>query len=115
MARYICSYIVKASLEEVHESLKKILKDCNFEVIYTNNEYVMGRENPGMVTFNKLVTIEALIDSTNALADRTQLSLVVKNEELPLQINNHCRQIFALIQNNIAEDRQWQSIENAIS
>jgi hypothetical protein len=114
MARYICSYTVKTSLEKVRESLKDIIANCNCEIIYTTNDYMMGREILGGVAFNKLVTIEALIDSTNALPDKTQLSLVVKNEELPLQVNNHCRKIFDLLQKNIAGDEQWQSIENAI-
>jgi hypothetical protein len=115
MARYICSYIVKAPLEEVRESLKKIIISCNCEIIYTTNDYMMGRESLGAVAFSKLVTIEALIDSTNALPDKTQLSLVVKNEELPLQLNNHCRKIFDLLQETITEDKQWQSIDNVIN
>jgi ABC-type ATPase involved in cell division len=115
MARYTCSYIVKTSVDKIYELLKTVIQDCNCEVIYTSNEYVMGRESPGKVPFSKLVTIEVLIDSTNALADKTKIDLVVKNEELPLQVENHCRQVFNLLQKNVAQDQQWQLIENAIN
>jgi hypothetical protein len=36
---------------------------------------------------------------------------VVKNEELPLKSNNHCREIFNSVNQAIAENRQWHLIE----
>jgi uncharacterized protein (DUF2344 family) len=70
----------------------------------------MGREIPGKVNFSKLVTVEVLIDSTTAREKEVQVNLVVKNDELPLQTNNHCSQIFERLQQMLSEDHQWQLI-----
>lgn len=115
MARYTCSYIVKTSLRELETLLKQLLKDCDFEVTYHTLDYMMAREIPGKVPFVKLVTVEVLIDSTTATKNQVQLSLVVKNDELPLQINNHCRQLFDGVQQVIAQDYKWQLIESVPS
>lgn len=115
MARYTCSYIVKTSLKEVETLLNELLKACDFEVIYHTLDYMMAREIPGKVPFAKLVTVEALIDSTTATKNEVQLSLVVKNDELPLQINNHCRQLFEGVQQVIADDYNWQLVESVPS
>jgi hypothetical protein len=40
------------------------------------------------------------------------MDLVIKNEELPLQLDNHCRQIFDLVKQSIKENRNWQMVEN---
>ena len=112
MARYTCSYIVKTSLKELETLLKDMLKTCEFEVMYHTPDYMMAREIPGKVPFSKLVTVEALIDSTTATKNEVQVSLVVKNDELPLQLDNHCRQLFEGEQGVITKDYQWQLVES---
>jgi hypothetical protein len=112
MARYTCSYIVSAPLKELHGLFKEILQKCNCNIIYNTPDYIMARELPGKVTFAKLVTIEVLIDTTTSTGVSMQINLVVKNEELPLQLDNHCKQIFDAVQQVIADTHQWQLIEN---
>ncbi len=112
MARYTCSYIVRVSLEQLQSSLSKILQSCNFDILYESNDYIMAQEIPGKVGFAKLVTVEVLIDSVTATDDKLKINFVIKNEELPLQFDNYCRQTFDLVQEAIAEDRQWQLVEN---
>jgi ABC-type uncharacterized transport system auxiliary subunit len=115
MARYTCSYRVKVSLEQLKPLLISILQACHFEIIYQAADYVMARETPGKTAFSKLVTVEVLIDSTTATKDEVQVNLVIKNDELPLQIDNHCHQLFALVQEAIAENQQWKLSENVTS
>ena len=115
MARYTCSYIVDISLEDSQTSMQEIIKSCNFELVYNNSDYLMAKENPGNVPFTKLVIIEGFIDTVGFQQEGLRLSFVVKNDELPLQIDNHCHQIFDFLQMVIAENYQWQAAENVIS
>lgn len=115
MARYTCSYRFKVDLEKLQPLMIETLQACHFEVIYQAVDYIMAREFLGQISFSKLVTVEVLIDSTTAIDDEVQVNLVVKNDELPLQLNNRCRQLFALIQQAIAENPQWKLIENVTS
>jgi hypothetical protein len=57
------------------------------------------------------VTVEVLIDETPAEERAVRMNFVMKNEELPLQTNNHCRRMFDLVNQAIAENNQWQLIE----
>ncbi|MBW4623035.1 MAG: hypothetical protein KME17_27210 [Cyanosarcina radialis HA8281-LM2] len=114
MARYTSSLIVAIPFESLHPVLGEMMQACNCEVIYKTDtgDYMMGRELPGKVPFAKLVTVEALIDLTSA--KEVRIKLVVKNEELPLQVNNHCRQVFDDIQKAVTENSQWQILENVV-
>lgn len=112
MARYNCSYLVKMSFEELKLALKEIFQSCNFDLVYNSGDYIMARENPGQIPFAKLVAIEVLIEQISLKNPTLRLSFVVKNEELPLQIDNHCRQMFELIQDAIADSQQWQLVED---
>ncbi|ERN41187.1 hypothetical protein KR51_00022500 [Rubidibacter lacunae KORDI 51-2] len=111
MARYTCSFAVAISLEELQSSLGELLRGCHFDVIYNTGDYLMARETPGEVSFAKLVTVEALIDRTKATADNVQVNLVIKNEELPLQVDNHCRLVSDRVQNAISAHERWQLLE----
>jgi hypothetical protein len=80
------------------------------ETIYELEDYLMAREIPGRVSFAKLVRVEVLIDVSTTNPDAVKLSFVVKNEELPLNANNHCRQAFDTIRMAIARYYNWQPI-----
>ena len=114
MARYTCSLTVILSDQNIHSALITLFQSCRFEVIYDTNDYIMGREIPGEVPFAKLVTVEGLIDKGLGLTQRAQVSLVIKNEELPLQADNHCRQMFDRLQQAIQDNPSWQ-IEELLS
>ena len=117
MARYTCSLTVAVSLNHLQESLTEVLKSCNFDIIYDTGDYLMAREKPGRVAFAKLVTVEVLIDIVDksiVTAQEVRMNFVVKNEELPLQVDNHCRQMFDMVQQAVAENRDWQLVESVV-
>lgn len=114
MARYTCSFIISVSLDHLQESLIELLQSCNFDIIYDTGDYIMAREIPGRIAFAKLVTVEVLIDKSTATAQEVRMNFVIKNEELPLHLDNHCRQMFQLVQEAVAENRQWQLLESVV-
>ena len=111
MARYTCLFTVAASVGSVQQQLSEILESCNFDIIYETGDYLMARETPGRVAFSKLVTVEVLVDKTTAKEPEIRMSFVIKNEELPLQVDNHCRQMFNLVSQAITENRHWRLID----
>lgn len=112
MARYTCSFTAASGNNlNLRQSIKEILRSCSLDVIYDQSEYIMAREIPGKVSLAKLVSVEVLIDSVAATETATQVSLVVKNEELPLQIANHCHQVFERVKEAIAVNQNWQSVK----
>lgn len=115
MARYTSLFRVAVSLDRFRQLLTDILHSCSLDVIYSSEEYLVAREIPGHVSFAKLVTVEVLIEQFPTRETEVQMSFVVKNEELPLRNNNHCRQIFNLVNQAVAENRQWHLIESAAS
>jgi hypothetical protein len=112
MSRYVCDFLVNLSPQHVRDPLRKLLAACGLEPIYDLEDYLMAREIPGRVSFARLVTAEVLIDITNATHAAVKLSFVLKNEELPLNSNNHCRQIFDLLRSTIAHDDLWQPLNS---
>lgn len=112
MARYTCSFTVAVPIELLRQLLAEILQACSFDIIYDTGDYMMARELPGQVSFAKLVTVEVLIDKTIATDTETRMNLVIKNEELPLQVDNHCYQMFDLLKQAIRDNRHWQLIES---
>lgn len=111
MARYTCRLTVAISPEDLHHSLVEILQACNFEIIYQTNEYLMAREVPGQITFSQLATAEVLVDRSTPHENAICLNLVVKNEALPLQVNNHCQQMYELLQQTIYDHPRWQLLD----
>jgi hypothetical protein len=82
------------------------------ETMYETDDYLMAREIPGGVIFTKLVTAEVSIDITNTTPAGVSLSFLVKNEELPLNPNNHCRQVFDLLRVAIDHNYDWEPIDS---
>jgi hypothetical protein len=112
MARYTCSFIIAVPLDRLHPLLIEVLESCNLDIIYNTADYLMAREVPGKVAFAKLVTVEALIDKTTATDQEVRMNLVIKNEELPLQVINHCQQMFDIVHQAIIENRHWHLVES---
>lgn len=111
MARYTCSLTMAVDVERLRQLLSEVLLSCNLDVQYDRSNYVMAREHLGQVSFSKLVKVEILIDKSTTTESVTRMNLVAKNEELPLQVDNHCSQIFNLVKQAIADNRQWQLLE----
>ncbi|KAB8316352.1 MULTISPECIES: hypothetical protein [Nostocales] len=112
MARYTCSFILSVPLDQLQPLLVELLQDCNLDVQYYTADYIMAREIPGHISFLKLVTVEALIDKSTATETETRMSIVIKNEELALQRDNHCRQMFEYVKQAIEDCRHWHLIES---
>jgi hypothetical protein len=116
MARYTCLVTVSAPEEQsVKQSVGATLESCNCNVIYEAKDYVVAREVPGNVAFPKLVTVEVLIDEKPEAEQTIRMNVVVKNEELPLQIDNHCRRVFDKVNQAIAQNESWQLIHAVVS
>ncbi|MGB3492637.1 MAG: hypothetical protein WBA57_07905 [Elainellaceae cyanobacterium] len=114
MARYTSLYRSIAPSPNVKEFLFDMLRSCNFDVIYDRGDYLFAREVPGKVDYSKLVTVEVLIDQPIAALRETDgqlhMNVVVKNEELPLQVNNHCRQKFNLVNNAVLSNEMLSPV-----
>jgi hypothetical protein len=115
MARYTSLFTVSVSFDRLRQMLTDVLRSCRMDVIYSTEDYLVAREVPGGVSFAKLVTVEVLIDRFTSPDTEVRMSFVVKNEELPLQSNNHCRDMFNLVNRAVVENRQWHLINSAAS
>ncbi|MBH8563444.1 hypothetical protein I8748_14835 [Nostoc sp. CENA67] len=112
MARYTCSFILSISIDHLQPLVVELLQDCDLEIQYYTPDYIIAREIPGNVSFSKLVKAEVLIDKSAATETESRMSIVIKNEELPLQVDNHCRQMFEFIKQTIEQSRHWHLIES---
>jgi predicted MPP superfamily phosphohydrolase len=115
MARYTSLFTIAVSLDSLQRMLSDLLESCNLDIIYDTGDYLMAREVPGQVSFAKLVTVEVLIDRFPEKEEEVRMNFVVKNEELPLKTDNHCRQMFNQVNRAIVENHQWHLIESAAS
>jgi hypothetical protein len=113
MARYTSLITVTTPLERFRQLLTDTLQSCNCNVIYDTDDYLVAREVPGGVAYSQLVTVEVLIDKPGDEERAVRMNFVVKNEELPLKSDNHCRRMFNLVNRAVVENRQWQLIEAA--
>ncbi|MEY3298823.1 MAG: hypothetical protein RLZZ597_2083 [Cyanobacteriota bacterium] len=99
MARY--THFLTLSEPETPQSLGasivKTLEDCGLSMVYVNDDYFVAKEKPGQVALAQLTTIEVMINQPTTMAENTRVNLVVKNEELPLQRNNHCQRVFETV------------------
>ena len=112
MARYTHLLTLTDSINGLYAQVQDMLESFNFQVDYVTADYLMARENPGGVPFAKLVTVEVLFDNTRATTETTKLELVVKNEELPLQSNNHCYQMYQQLTQAITDRKEWNLVES---
>ncbi|KRH96090.1 hypothetical protein GSN00_12515 [Cylindrospermopsis raciborskii CHAB3438] len=114
MARYTSSFLIAVKTEYLHSLIIQLLQDCGFSVQFYSHDYIMASEIPGKVAFSKLVSIEVLVDKSKA-ENETWINLVVKSEELPLKLDNHCRQVFDQVRQEVEHNRKWQLIESVVN
>jgi hypothetical protein len=118
MARYTSLFTVGASIDNLRQLLADTLRSCNFDIVYDAGDYLVAREVPGCVAFAKLVTVEVLFDrfsTQESRSDEVRMNFVVKNEELPLKTDNHCRQKYNLVNRAIVENDQLHLIDRIAS
>ena len=114
MARYTSLFTIETPTQPIQALIHQLLesKELGLNVIYDTGDYVVARERPGNVTVAQLVTVEVLVDRAQSnQANTLRLNIVVKNEQLPLQIDNHCHRWFTQLNEAIAASEQWRLIE----
>jgi hypothetical protein len=115
MARYTSIFKLAIPIAQLHDAIDRVLKSCNFNVLHNTADYVMAKEIPGGVPFAKLVIVELLIDRSTATDEAVSFKCVVKNEELPLQVNNHCHTISDQVTKAFCETELWKVLETVES
>ncbi len=113
MARYTREMTVAVPLSDLYQQVTDILKSCSLEILYFKEDYLMAREAPGNVPYAQLVTVEVLIDSTRSTKEESNFNVVVKNEELPLQVNNHCFQLYQQVNEALSANEGWRLINSS--
>ncbi|AFZ13108.1 hypothetical protein Cri9333_2237 [Crinalium epipsammum PCC 9333] len=114
MARYTCSFILAVPIGSLQQGIIEVLESCNFDIVYNTPDNIMAREIPGKVSYAKLARAEVLIERATATEKEVRINVVVKNEELPLQVENHCHQMFDRVHQGILEYRHWQLVESVV-
>ena len=103
MARYTNFFMTGAPQEDVHLGLVTALKACGLDLVYQDPVYIVANEKPGQVSFTQLTTVELLLNPPTIEMGGAKIDLVVKNEELPLRQQNHCREVFTQVNQAISE------------
>jgi len=112
MARYSSLFTVSSPMESFRQRLSDLLRSCDCDVIYDVKDYMVAREVPGHVSFSSLVTVEVLIDPVIHSDAEVRMNIVVKNEELPLKQDNHCRRRFNQLYDAFTSSHDWHLIES---
>jgi len=110
MARYINLFHSPDPPLTLQQTISKILRSCDLDLVYETTDYLVAQEKPGQVSYSQVTRVEVLISAPTLEQRQTRIDLVVKNEELPLRMNNHCQQIFELVNRAIAEIESWQPV-----
>lgn len=103
MARYTNFFMTSAPKEKVHQGLVTALEGCGLDLVYQDPVYIVAKEKPGQVSFAQLTTVEILLNPPTIELGGAKIDLVVKNEELPLRQQNHCREVFTQVTQAISE------------
>ncbi|MBD2493625.1 hypothetical protein [Nostoc sp. FACHB-280] len=112
MARYTCSFTIGLSIDRLQPLLLELLQGCDLEIQYYKSDYILAREIPGNVSFSKSVKVEVFIDRSSATETESRMNVIVKNEELPIHLENHCRKMFEFVKEEIEHSRHWHLIES---
>ncbi|MGF1568096.1 MAG: hypothetical protein ACFCVD_08485 [Nodosilinea sp.] len=97
MARYTNLLTFSKAIPGLRDSIVSSLESCGLSMIYETGDYFVAKEKPGQVSLSQLTTIEVLINPPTQTLGAAKVNLVVKNEELPLNQNNHCQRVFEAV------------------
>jgi len=103
MARYTNLFSIAMSVSSLRDSLASTLRSCNLTLVYEATDYLVAKEKPGKVSVSQLATVEVLITPPTSRDTQAKVNLVVRNEELPLSMNNHCQRVFDAVNHAIAQ------------
>ena len=111
MARYTNFFMTGAPKDDVHQGLIGALESCGLELVYQDPVYIVAKEKPGKVSFSQLATVELLLNPPTAESNGAKIDLVVKNEELPLRQQNHCKEVFKVVNQAITDVSKEDGIQ----
>jgi hypothetical protein len=111
MARYTNFFMTGSSQEAIGQALVNALEACDLNLIYQDPVCIVAKERPGQVSFAQLATVELLISPPTVEQGGSKIDLVVKNEELPLRRQNHCREVFVQVNQAITDANAQQEVE----
>ena len=97
MARYTTLLPLSTQHPDLCDRIARTLEGCGLTMVHSTANYLMAQERPDRVSLNQLTTVEVLINSDD------RLQLVVKNGQLPLQANNHCKATFETVSDALLE------------
>ena len=103
MARYSVSYRFPVSAAQIYALITQIMEECQLQVEFQGNDYMMAKEKPGELAFPKLVNVDIMVNLTYATPEQVPVDLVVRNEELALKNDNHAWKKFEQVKQLIAE------------
>ncbi|MDJ0705971.1 MAG: hypothetical protein QNJ46_22100 [Leptolyngbyaceae cyanobacterium MO_188.B28] len=103
MARYTHLFTTADPVPQLRQSLAETLKSCDLNLVYEDSDYLVAQEKPGQVPYLQLATVEVLITPPRLGKGESKVDLIVKNEELALQRNNHCQRVFEVVNQAISE------------
>lgn len=106
MARYAATLLVIATENHIRTGIRQALTNNGFELVFESHDYLMAREVPGQVKFSLLTSAEILIDLKYSKSEAS-LVMIVKNEQLPLNENNHCKAVFDRLKQTLTECAEW--------
>jgi len=106
MARYAATLLVIATENHIRTGIREALTSTGFELVFESNDYLMAREIPGQVKFSLLTSAEILIDLKYSKSEAS-LVIIVKNEQLPLNKDNHCQTVFDRLKQTLIDYDQW--------
>ncbi len=112
MARYTHFFLIEAPPDDLRQGIVNILQSCGLAIAYNTEDYVIAQEQT-KTAFAKLVTVEVLIHRSDSAGERTRLTCVSKNAELPLRQANHCRDMAQCVFRAFADCTKWRVLESA--
>lgn len=111
MARYTQHFSVEIAPEALHTTIIKTLEACSLVITYETEDYVLAQEIETNPSFAKMVTVEVLIHRSEIEGNQVKLTVVTKNAELPLRINNHCQGISDRVSKAFCDSSEWKLLE----
>lgn len=108
MARYTCSYKFPVSTQQIYSIMTEIFDSCQLQIEFQSNDYIMAKEIKNKIYYSHLVKVDVMINLFNINQNSTTINLIVQNEELALNKDNHAREKLEEIQQTIAQKYQGE-------
>ncbi len=116
MARYTGFIIVAIEdFNNLQPVVLGILEELNLEVIHNTGNSILARERASEIPFSELAIAEVTFNLASITQTTIRIDLIVKNNTLPTQKDNHCRQVFDFFIYWAMENSYWQVIESMTS